>query len=135
MPETNSSLELFGEPVSVYTRAQAIEDGELVDVTSLARECGFVFPVAVTRAVWDKYITPDERSRRLGQSEQGRLWDTLWMLRAAIQRAPEGGGQVLEFRLFYVMQERRRRPVTLKSICGPGDDGRPVMTIMLPEED
>jgi len=26
-------------------------------------------------------------------------------------------------------------PVQLKAICGPGDSGEPVITIMLPEED
>jgi hypothetical protein len=25
--------------------------------------------------------------------------------------------------------------VTLKAICGPGDDGTPVITILLPQED
>jgi len=29
----------------------------------------------------------------------------------------------------------RARLVTLKALCGPGDDGEPVITIMLPEED
>ena len=42
----------FGPVLSVYTRAQAIEDGILVDVSDTAREAGFNIPVAVTRTVW-----------------------------------------------------------------------------------
>jgi hypothetical protein len=30
---------------------------------------------------------------------------------------------------------RRVRLLTLKAVCGPGDDGEPVVTIMYPEED
>ncbi len=31
----------FGEVISTYTRAQAIQDGVLVDVSAMAREAGF----------------------------------------------------------------------------------------------
>ncbi|MFH1033615.1 MAG: DUF6573 family protein [Pseudomonadota bacterium] len=125
--------EVFGPVISSYSRAQAIEDGVLVDVSKMAKEAGFIFNVAVTRAVWDGYITPDERSRPLGQSEDGRLWDTLWMLRMAIKRL-QAQGQ-LYYRLYYIQKARQKRLVTLKAHCGPGDQGEPVITIMLPEED
>ncbi len=39
----------FAPVISVYTRAQAIEDGVLVDVSETAREAGFRIPVAVNR--------------------------------------------------------------------------------------
>jgi hypothetical protein len=117
--------------LSVYTRAQALEDGVLVDVSEVAREAGVRFPTAVTRRVWDEIITPDPRARQWGQDEQGRLWDMLWMFRLAARR----GGQVIHFRMSVIMKERQRRTITLKAQCGPGDDGEPVITIMLPEED
>ncbi len=41
--------DLFGEVISSYTRVQALEDGELIDVSKTAKEAGFVFPIAVTR--------------------------------------------------------------------------------------
>jgi len=44
--------DLFGPPISSYSRAQAIEDGVLVDVSALAREAGIRFPVAVTAGVF-----------------------------------------------------------------------------------
>ena len=43
----------FGPAISAYTRAQAIDDGILVDVSDTAREAGFNIPVAVTRTVWN----------------------------------------------------------------------------------
>jgi hypothetical protein len=38
--------------IAAYTREQAIEDGTLVDVSKLAKEAGFRFPVAMTAAAW-----------------------------------------------------------------------------------
>ena len=42
----------FGELISTYTRAQAIDDGVLIDVSDVAREAGLKYPTAVTQAVW-----------------------------------------------------------------------------------
>jgi hypothetical protein len=132
MAERQAITDLFGPAIYSYTRAQALEDGVLVDAGSMAQEAGFRFPVALTQAVWERYIVPDERARRLGQSESGRLWDTLWMAKAAARAAQ---GQAVYFRLYFIMKARQRRLVTLKALCGPGDQGEPVITIMLPEED
>ena len=70
----------FGPVIFAYTRAQAIEDGILVDVSETAREAGFKIPVAVTRTVWDRIIALPEGYRGF-QDERGRLWDVLWMAR------------------------------------------------------
>jgi len=35
-----------------YTRAEALADGTLIDVSETAREAGFRVPVALTRAAW-----------------------------------------------------------------------------------
>jgi hypothetical protein len=122
--------ELFGEPISVYTRAQALEDGVLVDVSVMGREAGFKYPVAVTQAVWANIVVPDPRARQWGQDENGRLWDILWML----SRAAGGGSEIL-FRLSVIMKERQRRNITLKAHCGPGDTAAPVITILMADED
>jgi hypothetical protein len=50
--------DIFDEAISVYTRADAIADGMLVDVTAWASNGaagmlgGFILPVAITRALW-----------------------------------------------------------------------------------
>ena len=119
--------------IHTYTRAQAVEDGVLVDVTGTAREAGFVIPVAVTAAVWENCVRVSEGVAC--QSEAGRLWDVLNLLRYAIRRG--GGRAELLFRLHVRNDNDEGEPplVTLKAVCGPGDDPSPCLTIMLPDED
>ena len=69
--------EFYGEPVSVYTREQAIEDGGLVDVSELARQARFTAPLCITRGVHAK-CTPPKGSYN---DYTGRLWDVLRMAR------------------------------------------------------
>ena len=69
------------------------------------------------------------------QDEAGRLWDVLWLLRLAIGRS--GGGPEVRFGVHVRDDNRERTPplVRLKALCGPGDDGGPVLTVMLPDEE
>lgn len=123
---------LFGDIIYAYTREQAIEDGVLVDVSETAREAGFKFPVAVTRAVWCEVIEPDQIAKRHGESEAGRLWDVLWMLLVAIKAGMDG-----DTVRYYLIATRagRQHKVELKAVCSPGDTLEPVITVMLPLED
>lgn len=123
--------DLFGEVIYAYTRAQAIEDGELIDVTEVAREVGFKYPVAVTRNLWASWIEPGEKAQAYAQDAEGRLWDVLWMLKQAIHR---GSGEHITYRVLFQNGPGNRHIVTLWAICGPGDQGEPVITIMLPED-
>ncbi len=121
------------EVIDTYSRAQAIEDGVLVDVSAVAKEAGIKFPVAVTRTLWDGYIEPSKHDKqKWGQDLQGRLWDTVWMLKCAIDRSDDGS--TILYSLRYRLNGQLSR-VMLKAVCGPGDDGNPVITIMKPEED
>lgn len=115
-----------------YTRAQAIADGVLIDVSNLAKEAGFRFPVAMTSTVWGKCVSVPEGVE--GQDETGRLWDVLSMLRFRI-RASSGKEGELFFEVLVRNDNQRPRKVKLKAVCGPGDDAEPVITVMLPEED
>ena len=123
-----------------YTRAQAIDDGVLIDLTDLAKETGFRIPVACTAAVWHEYIVPSEELEEPGQSERGRAHDMLWILFNAIRQADADTDRLL-FKVIFLMpsQCRGRRECrdtgTLNSLCGPGDEGEPVLTILLPSED
>lgn len=121
------------EIISTYSRAQAIKDGVLVDVTETAKEAGIKFPVAMTAEVFSETVRWSQNSGM--QDESGRLWDVVWMLRNAIRNA-QGG--YLKFVVYVVPNKPRcRKPqvVQLKAICGPGDNLEPVITIMLPEQD
>ena len=116
-----------------YTRKQAITDGILIDISETAREAGFKFPVAVTHTVWNQYIVPSEPLKEMGQSVQGRLWDMLMMLRYYSVRS---NGESEMFLKFIVLNEKmKQQKVRLKSMCHPGDNLEPVITVMMPNED
>ena len=123
--------DLFGGVIYSYSRAQAIDDGVLIDVSTVAMEAGIKYPVAVTCAVWANYVAVPEGV--VGQDESGRLWDIVWMLRMAIARSNDG--EEIRYSLLVRNNNRRAELVTLKAVCGPGDDAEPVITIMLPDED
>mgnify|MGYP001053751248 FL=1 len=117
--------------IYTYTRAQALEDGVLVDVSELAREAGFVWPVALTAAVWA--LVEDIPARyRAWQTVEGRTYDVLWMAYCAIRSATH---RDTELRYTLLLDHGRHRYLTLKLVTGPGDHGEPVVTIMLPRED
>jgi hypothetical protein len=117
-----------------YTRADAIRDGVLIDVTAVAREAGIRFPVALTRAAWERCVTVPPGV--MCQDEGGRLWDVLTMLRFAASGG-NCGASALRFGVHVRNDNSERTPplVTLKAVCGPGDSGEPVLTILLPHED
>jgi hypothetical protein len=114
-----------------YSRADAIADGVLVDVSAVAREAGIKFPVALTRAVWDRCVAVPPGVAC--QDESGRLWDVCWMLRCAIGR----GGSLVHFGVHVRCDNRDRTPplVRLKAHCGPGDQGEPVIRVMMLGDD
>ena len=130
--------DFFGDAVYVYTRAQAIDDGLLVDVTETSSEAGFKIPVAVTQAVWEKYIswTDKDTDKQSYQNESGRLWDVIWMLRMAANRSRIENTTF--YQLYVIPRDgRSRKPakVRLKAVIHEGDHGEAVITVMLPSED
>ena len=129
----------FGDVISTYTRAQAIDDGVLIDVSSMAREVGFKWPVALTSAAWADCVawTDDDSVRQVHQDQPGRLWDVVFMASHAIRTSRSSGDRLL-FQLYRVSRDGYSTEavlVTLKLIVGPGDTGQPVMTVLLPYED
>lgn len=127
---------LFADAVLVhaYTRAQAIEDGVLVDVSEVAREAGFKVPVALTAAVWADCVAWDNAREVCHQDESGRLWDVLAM--ASFEARAHRHAQSLGFSLLRVRSGGLRpERVRLVLHIGPGDQGEPVITILQPGED
>lgn len=132
-PQTDPA-DPFGPVIYSYTRADAIADGQQVDVSTTAQEAGIRFPFYITRAVFDAYVTvPPDVS---GQDEAGRLWDLVWMTRFAIIRARPGVSR-LPVALYVRNDNQRSRLVKLVAVCGPRDfdDPAPAITLMLPDED
>jgi hypothetical protein len=130
----NTNESPFGEVIFAYSRAQAVADGVQVEVTKVATEAGIRFPMFLTRAVYDAYVTvPDGVT---AQDESGRLWDIVWMTRFGILRARPGVDRI-PVALYVRNDNRGARFIKLIAVCGPLDidDPQPAITVMLPDED
>lgn len=110
---------VFGPPIHIYTRAQAIADGVLVDVTEEAQRFGFGVPVAVTRAVWTD------------AADHIQLRHVVCMACQAARQNPTS--ERVAFQVHQVYQQGS--PALLEMCISPGDHGEPVITIMYPDED
>lgn len=136
--------EIFGEPIDVHTRAQALADGALVEVPAgIARESRFVVPIALTAAAWSDCVAwGDADTERTGliQDQTGRLRDVLTMAHLAVRRAT---GPAVVFTVARLPREPQplaedgpeAEEVQLVMHTRPGDQGEQVITIMLPGED
>lgn len=128
-----SMEELYGPVISTYSRAQALDDGQLIDVSSTAQEAGIRFPVALTVGV-QAWVDPHPMPAH--QNAAGRLWDVISILKFAMRGIRAGTDRISYSVLFAGGPGvRGRRRVALVAVCGPGDDAEPVITIMLPGED
>lgn len=127
------------EMVHTYTRAQAIADGLLIDLTSATDSDGrrlspFRYPVAMTAAAFEAAVAHggEWRGKDLvlpaGQDAAGRIWDVFNALLYAIRA---GGAKASRLSLKVSVSGRE---VELCSKVGPGDRGEHVITLMLPGE-
>ena len=128
-------VEMYGEPISVYTRMQAIQDGVLVDVTEWANNTqagmamgfdtilGKKAPTCVTATLWAKIEVPAANVR---QDTRGRAHDVLWMaaLQARLNRNAFLSGRQLHFKV--KLGNRIVKPVVV--LDGDG------VTIGMPED-
>jgi hypothetical protein len=128
---------LFGSVIYAYSRAQAIADGVLVDVTEMAKEVGFKLPVAITEAL-DHRLNPTKADQGLGQDYDARLWDVLWIAAFTIKLADPGTDTVSFTVALQQADVKSGQPrnfdLHLRAVCGPGDDGEPVVTIGFPRD-
>ena len=123
----NKLNEIFGEIISSYSRKQALEDGFLHEVPkNLCKEAGFVYPVAITNSI--AVIIEETLKKNDVYDYEGILWDILSVLKYAIRRSP--GGDRVNFTV-----KIGRKNISMYSTVTGGDNGEPVITIMLPNED
>lgn len=114
---------IFGDVIFSYSRAQAIRDGVLVDLTefhSVAKM--WKLHLACTSTVW-------------GIIENcGHIGDlACQLISVAAQTAAKSSPGNTDTLLFKVTLGAKSH--TLKLHCGPGDTAAPVLTLMLPDED
>ena len=131
------SIQEDDEVIYSYSRAQALADGVLVDVSRMAAEANFRYPTAITADLHAR-ITPNEREKALGQSYEGRLWDILFMAFITVLRQRSADQASFEVGLFEAEADpphhTRRSTLKLWMVVGPGDQGEPVITIGFPED-
>jgi hypothetical protein len=122
--------------IHAYSRDDALNDGELIDITDMAAEAGFKYPTAVSRAVWSILQVPDH-PKAAGETVDGRIWDMLTMLRVEIGKPSNREDWIDSVKFEFVATNEKGRKTTRKlwSKCGPGDSRAPVLTIMMQGED
>ena len=122
--------------IYAYTRAQALADGVLVDVSTMAAQAGFRCPTVIT-ADLHAALQTNEREASSGQSYEGRLWDVLWLASLAARIANRDNRA--EFNVSLAVCPGNRGPIQRRNLnlwvhIGPGDSGEPVITIGYPED-
>ena len=141
----NSLADIFGEPIHVYTRAQAIADGVLVNVSSQAREAGFTIHTVVTATLMGQLSEGCEEAQDHGViAEYGRKprdWYpalvklALRVARKAVADTLKSGARtdLIEASVDFCGDRGLGRVPFLVHI-GPGDQGEPVLTLMVEED-
>ena len=114
-----------GDIISRYTRAEALEDGFLIDLNQWIpiNESGFKYPVACTSGVFAII----ERTAKRSKDYKGIIWDMFHMSRNYYRDITP------TTRLFKLKIGRQIQ--TFKITCEPGDNAEPVLTILLHDED
>ena len=136
----STSASPFGELIYSYTREQAISDGVLVPVPEdLVKEAGIKLPVAVSDHLYSIVDPVNLDEMNAGQTATGRLWDLLWMFRTTISDPKNQHTDRVMFKVLFLMKRpgcpARLEQFEVLGVCGPGDMGEPVLTLMFPEDD
>ena len=115
--------DLFGPVISRYTRAQALADGVLFDVSDSEAAGLFKYPAAITTALFS------ELKRGAGNEAatfNARLWDVFYIMQVQARRTNDSD-------VFFRVKVGRR-VLALWGNVGPGDDPAPVLTVGFPED-
>jgi len=130
--ETQLTSGLFTKQdiIDRYTRKQAIEDGFLFDVTGFARQMGFKYPVALTVGVQSLLNQAVEK-------KYSSYFEALYKLLCALfDAAKKEESNRCDFEApCFSKYTGGIRKMPFYSVCDGGDDGRPVLTVLLPNED
>lgn len=118
--------------VSTYSRAEALEDGVLVDATAAASETGFKLLKALTQRAWAECVAVP-KGLEATEQERGRLHNVLFIAFIAAKLNP--GSTAVGFPVKVLVGGGRSELKQLYLPCGPGDDLAPVLTILMEGED
>ncbi|MDE5832977.1 MAG: hypothetical protein K2H64_08340 [Desulfovibrio sp.] len=102
--------------IYTYTRKQAIKDGVLVDITGIAKDFGFIIPVAITADLLVRYVRPTAELEEVDQSMEGRLAIVLTVLYFTAKNGKNTSN--VTFKIDFLME-----PEKLKTVEIIGDIG------------
>ena len=117
---------LFGAPISTYSRRQAIEDGVLVDLSTLpiSRQ-HWKLPIVCTSSVW---CLIEDAVKDHGNDTTGILHDLYCLAKIHIE--PNKSTDRINFKATVGVKTH-----AFILHCGPGDTVMPVLTLMTPGDD
>ncbi|MED2737086.1 DUF6573 family protein [Bacillus toyonensis] len=121
---------LFGPTIHTYTRAEALADGSLIDISNTAKDADITVPIAVTKSVFN-YIV-DNEAEKDPKLMYMKTYDICSMLVYAAKRFPS------RYEVIYPIVRicnGEESDVNLKATILEGDNGEPVFTVSLPNED
>lgn len=129
------------EIIDVYTREDAIEDGEIVTMESLTTKdlhddvlAKIKYPISFTKSV---ALQIEDKPKH--ESNNGRCWDVVTMLHYAIQSSNDKNAHTIFFEM--VLNDSKTDPdanlkeVKLKALVHGDDYGDPVITVMQTHEE
>jgi uncharacterized protein DUF6573 len=112
--------------------SQAIETGALIDVTSTAKELGLLFPVTVTKPLWDVSIAP---TKTMTQDEQSaRLRDVLMAFRLRLATQPSISPLIDFPALLAFPPGTVPQTIPLFALIQPDEEQKAMVTLLLPNE-
>lgn len=134
---SNETKMARGSLLRFGTRAQAVEDGMLMDVTAAAQDTGLRVPVGMSAAAYNNTVTWTDQDckRQVFQQQEERLLEVIEM--AAIRAQEQPNRDRILFNVRLVPRDGhtvRPKPILLKLVAGRGDHGEPVVTILMPDE-
>ena len=117
------------DPVYCGSRERALREGDLISVDErTAMECGFQWPVAITRAVYDRLIKETAETGTLVEHlESARL---VLILNAVSEYIERENPRDSDLRIA-VFDERFRRETILEVRAHGGDNDEPVLTLRI----
>jgi hypothetical protein len=123
--------DLFGQEIFRYTRQHAVRDGVLLDITETVRTRADVkLPAVITIALLET-LAGAERFRpdhpAVNDLCDGVAFAAAGLIASEWFDCEDGGTLLFGF-------ASGSRKFSAKLVVGPGDEGLPVMTIMLPDE-
>jgi len=127
---------LTGAPIiSSYSRKQAVEDGVLIDLSDIACPLFWIWPVACTAGVWQQLVAcgvDPEKESESGATYARRAKQLIVNSWEAAQAQRNDGERpdILKF-----IADTDAGSTLVWARVTPGDDGKPVVTIMLISED